>query len=66
MSNDDTPMTIGELARRLGIPVWKVRRLYERGLLPEPARIGIYRMVSVRDIPTIKEKLRVAGYLPPD
>jgi DNA-binding transcriptional MerR regulator len=57
-------ITLGDVARRFNVPLWKVRRLYERGLLPEPARAGAYRVVSTRDLPKIEAALRRAGYLP--
>lgn len=57
-------VTLGDVARRCGCDVWQVRRLYERGLLPPARRIGLYRVVSVDDIPAIEAALRTAGYLP--
>jgi DNA-binding transcriptional MerR regulator len=56
-------LTIGDTARHFGVPAWKVRRLYERGLLPPPARAGLYRLVSVEELPKVEEALRRAGYL---
>ena len=56
--------TLGDLARENKIPIWKVRRLFERGLLPEPPRIGRYRVVPTEDIPKVVKALRDAGYLP--
>jgi hypothetical protein len=55
--------TIGGLAKRYGLPAWKVRRIFERGLIPEPARLGAYRVVAVRELPQIEDALRKAGYL---
>lgn len=57
--------TLGDLARRFTCPVWAIRRLYERGLLPEPPRVGPYRVVAERDVPAVEAALRSAGYLPP-
>jgi hypothetical protein len=59
------PLTVGAVARRYGIPPWMVRRVYERGLLPEPPRVGAYRVVPVDDLPRLEAALRGAGYLPP-
>ena len=56
--------TIGDLARRFGCPVWAIRRLFERGLLPEPPRVGPYRVVAEPDVPAVETALRAAGYLP--
>lgn len=64
--------TLGDLARyferELGVslPVWKIRRLYERRLLPEPGRIGNYRVVDASDVPAIEDALKRCGYLPDD
>ena len=55
--------TLGALARRYGVPVWKLRRLFERRLLPEPGRVGNYRVVQARDLPEVERALRAAGYL---
>jgi hypothetical protein len=53
------PMTLGAVAKRYGLPVWKIRRLYELKQLPEPRRIGFYRI----DLPQIEEALRRMGYI---
>jgi hypothetical protein len=55
--------TLGQLAQRYGISIWKVRRIYERGLLDPPPRIGAYRWVPARDLPRLEAALRAAGYL---
>jgi hypothetical protein len=56
--------TLGAVARRYGCAVWQVRRLYERGLLPEPARVGPWRVVPEDDLPHVEQALRLAGYIP--
>ncbi len=56
-------LTLGDVARRYGLRTWKVRRLYEDGRLEEPGRLGIYRVVSVADLPRIERALIDAGYL---
>jgi DNA-binding transcriptional MerR regulator len=65
MNNAALGFTIGDVARRFAIPTWKVRRLFERGLLTEPRRIGFFRVVSESELPTIEACLRQCGYLPP-
>ncbi len=55
--------TIGPLARRFGVSAWKVRRVFERGLLPEPGRAGCYRILPESDLPALEAALRRAGYL---
>ncbi len=57
-------LTLGDVAQRYGLPLWKVRRLFERRLLPEPARAGNYRVIDESDLPTVEDALRQAGYLP--
>lgn len=59
------PLTLGDVARQLGVPTWKVRRLYESGRLPEPGRVGRNRVVFEDEIPKIRaaldEVLEAAG-----
>jgi hypothetical protein len=57
-------LTVGAIARRLGCAPWQVRRLFERGLLPQPPRVGAYRVVAAADLGRVAEALRQAGYLP--
>lgn len=56
--------TTGDVARRYGIPLWNVIRLYQRGLLPPADRIGSYRVVKEEDLPAVEAALRKAKYLP--
>jgi DNA-binding transcriptional MerR regulator len=62
--SDASVYTTGDVAERYGIPEWRVRRLYERGILPEPARAGTYRLIRAEDLPGVENALRRAGYLP--
>jgi hypothetical protein len=62
--NDAIPLSIGEAAARLGVATWQLRRLYERKLLPEPPRIGPFRVLPAGDLPAAEAALRQAGYLP--
>jgi hypothetical protein len=43
---------------------WQIRRVIERGLFPEPARIGPYRIFAPDQLPLLREALVQAGYLP--
>lgn len=43
--------TTGAVARLKGVPEWKVRRIFERGLLPDPGRAGTYRLIPASDLP---------------
>jgi hypothetical protein len=56
-------MTVGEAAARLGVAPWRVVRLYLRGLLPEPERVGRVRVVTEAHLPAIRAALVRAGYL---
>jgi hypothetical protein len=50
--------SVNEAGRRLGVPGWQVRRLYDQGKLPPPRRIGLWRLLTVDDLPAITEALR--------
>jgi hypothetical protein len=63
MSTVDTVFTVGGVAKRFGVAPWRVRRLFERGLLPPPSRLGLNRVVNGSDLPKIETALRDAGYL---
>ena len=57
-------LTTGEVAELLGVDVWRVRRLYESGMLPEPPRAGAYRLIPKADLPRIIDAMRQRGWLP--
>ena len=57
------PLTIGAAADQLGVAAWKVRRLFERGILPPAQRVGCYRVIDASDLPKIEAALRQAGYI---
>jgi hypothetical protein len=59
-----TPLPLGTVARRFNLPLWKIRRIYQRGLLPEPERVGNYRVVRETDLPKVERALIAASYLP--
>lgn len=61
--NSTKPLSLGAVARQYGIPVWRIRRVFERGLLPEPDRVGPWRVISQGDLPALEAALRQAGYL---
>jgi hypothetical protein len=58
------PLTIGQVARHFGVAAWKVRRLFESRILPEPVRLGAYRVFFPDDLPKIEAALLEVGYLP--
>lgn len=60
---DPPYFTVGAVAIRFGCRPWQVRRLFERGLLPQPPRVGAYRVIPAADLPRVEAALRLAGYL---
>lgn len=58
--------TVGDLAKHFELPAWKVRRIFERRILPEPERVGAYRVIQACDLPAIEDALRRVGYLSDD
>lgn len=56
-------LTTGDVARHFGCGVHHVRRIFSRGLLPEPARVGAYRVVPLDQLDQVEAALRNVGYL---
>jgi len=63
MQTSPTYLTLGAVARHFGLPVWKIRRLWERGLLPAADRIARYRVVPTSQLAAIEAALKTTGYL---
>jgi len=61
---EKTVYTVGDVARRFLCQSWEVRRIYERGILPEPPRAGRSRIIPAEDIPKVEAALREHGYIP--
>ena len=60
-----TVLLIGDVARRLGVQPWHIRRAIQRGYLSEPLRVGgFFRAFGEEDLPRVESALRAAGYLP--
>jgi hypothetical protein len=59
-------LTLGAAAKRLGCEAWQIRRVFTRRLLPEPGRIGAYRVIHERDLPALKAALIKLGYVTDD
>ncbi|GAC1473162.1 MAG: hypothetical protein NVSMB9_21340 [Isosphaeraceae bacterium] len=55
--------TTGDIARRFGCSEHQVRRLFTRGLLPEPPRFGPFRLIPASQLDQVEASLREAGYL---
>jgi hypothetical protein len=58
-------LSLGEVAARFGLDLWKVQRLFRRRLLPAPPRLGPFRVVREEQLPEIGRALVAAGYLAP-
>jgi hypothetical protein len=56
-------LTPGEVAVCLGVRDWQVLRLFQRGLLPEPPRLGRNRAIPAGDLDRVRQALVAAGYL---
>lgn len=56
-------LTMGQIAKRYGCTQDQVRKIFTRGILPEPARVGAYRVVPVDQLGQVEAALRQAGYL---
>ena len=58
-------LSLGEVAARYGVDLWKVQRLFRRRLLPTPPRVGPFRLVRADQLPEVEAALVRAGYLAP-
>ncbi len=58
------PFTTAELAELLHVDVWRIQRLFERGVLEEPPRFGGRRVIAPELVPQIVDALRDRGWLP--
>lgn len=50
---------VGDLARRLNVPPWRIGRLFDEHRLPEPARVAGRRVLGLREIRRVCELLGV-------
>jgi len=57
-------LSVGEVADQLSVQSWRVARLFELGVLPEPVRIAGRRMISEGFVSEIREALRQRGWMP--
>jgi len=58
-------LSLGEVAARYGVDLWKVQRLFRRRLLPTPPRVGPFRVIRTDQLPEVEAALVRAGYLAP-
>ena len=57
-------LTTGELGDALGVQAWRVARLFELGILPDPPRVAGRRMIPKQMVPAVVDALRARGWLP--
>ena len=57
-------LTTGELGDMLGVQAWRVARLFELGILPDPPRVAGRRMIPKQMVPEVMDALRGRGWLP--
>ena len=57
-------LSLGELADLLSVQSWRIARLFELGLLPEPDRVSGRRLIPKTMVPQVVDALRVRGWLP--
>lgn len=55
--------TTRQIADFYGTDVWRVRRLFEDGTFPEPAKFGGKRAIPESLIPAIETALRARGWI---
>lgn len=53
--------TVGELSRRLGVPMWRVRRTVD-AVVPDAPRVGRYRVVPQDRLVEVTADLERRGY----
>jgi hypothetical protein len=56
-----THYSIGDLGDRLHVQCWRIARLFEQEILPEPLRIGGRRFIPGSMVPDIVAALRERG-----
>lgn len=59
----EAPLPLGKVGEHFGVSQRTIRNLFLRGILPEPARVGAYRVVQVEQLPEIEAALRKTGHL---
>jgi hypothetical protein len=59
----NTYLTLGQAAKQIGCKRWQLQRAFDRELLPDPQRIGLFRVVAAEELPQIKLALQQCGYL---
>ncbi len=57
-------VSTGLLGDELGVQGWRIARLFETGLVPEPPRVAGRRMIPRSMVPQIIRALEGRGWLP--
>ena len=57
-------LTTADVAKMLNVTDWRVRRVYELGLLPDPPRFAGKRAIPSKTLPALIDALRSRGWLP--
>jgi hypothetical protein len=56
-------LSLSESADLLSVQSWRIARLFELGVLPEPERIAGWRIIPKEMIPEVVDALRARGWL---
>ena len=56
-------LSLGEVADLLTVQSWRIARLFELGVLPEPQRVAGRRMIPKEMVLEVAEALRARGWL---
>jgi len=59
-------LSLGELGDTLGVQSWRIARLFELRIVPEPPRIGRRRLIPKAMVAEIVDALRARGWLAGD
>jgi hypothetical protein len=55
-------LSLGEVADLLSVQSWRIARLFELGVLPEPGRVAGRRMIPNDMVPEVADALRARGW----
>lgn len=59
----DEFVTVGECAEEIDTQAWRIARLFETLVIPEPPRLGNRRIIPRSLIPRITQELTARGWL---
>jgi len=57
-------LSLGELAELLSVQSWRIARLFELGILPEPDRVSGRRLIPKTMVPEVVDALSARGWFP--